>query len=234
MLFRSFEGHGETIVITRQADGGVAAFHNVCMHRGPSFVTELKGCKARRFTCPYHGWVYDTTGKLVGVPETHHEISQLEAAAPGTEVHPAKAWKEMIHRYLAGTLGLLIAALAWLSFFPQRRRNAWAHLALVGLVGIQATLGMLTVTWLLKPAIVTLHLLGGMLILATLIGIRANRHPNPSTRDYPTGLRLAAWLVAALVLTQIALGGWTSSNYAAMACVDYPLCRGELMPSTMD
>jgi cytochrome c oxidase assembly protein subunit 15 len=173
-------------------------------------------------------------GKLVGVPDTHHEITQLESATPGTEVHPGKAWKEMIHRYLAGTLGLLIAALAWLSFFPQRRRNAWAHLALVGLVGIQATLGMLTVTWLLKPAIVTLHLLGGMLILATLIGIRANRHPNPSTRNYPTGLRLAAWLVVGLVLTQIALGGWTSSNYAAMACVDYPLCRGELIPSSMD
>ena len=65
----SFEGHGETIVITRQPDGSTAAFHNVCQHRGPSFVGELKGCKARRFTCPYHGWVYDTTGKLVGVPE---------------------------------------------------------------------------------------------------------------------------------------------------------------------
>jgi phenylpropionate dioxygenase-like ring-hydroxylating dioxygenase large terminal subunit len=65
----SYEGHGETIVITRQPDGSVSAFHNVCRHRGPSFVTELKGCGARRFTCPYHGWVYDTTGKLVGVPE---------------------------------------------------------------------------------------------------------------------------------------------------------------------
>jgi cytochrome c oxidase assembly protein subunit 15 len=173
-------------------------------------------------------------GKLVGVPETHHEISQLESATPGTEVQPAKAWKEMIHRYLAGTLGLLIAWLAWRSFFPERLRNAWAHLGLVGLVGIQATLGMLTVTWLLKPAIVSLHLLGGMLILATLVGIRANRKDNTSTRSYPSGLVISAWLIVALVLTQIALGGWTSSNYAAMACVDYPLCRGELIPSTMD
>jgi phenylpropionate dioxygenase-like ring-hydroxylating dioxygenase large terminal subunit len=65
----SFEGHGETIVVTRQPDGSLAAFHNVCQHRGPAIVSELKGCKARRFTCPYHGWVYDTTGKLVGVPE---------------------------------------------------------------------------------------------------------------------------------------------------------------------
>jgi phenylpropionate dioxygenase-like ring-hydroxylating dioxygenase large terminal subunit len=65
----TFEGHGETVIITRQPDGSMAAFHNVCMHRGPAIVTELKGCGARRFTCPYHGWVYDTTGKLVGVPE---------------------------------------------------------------------------------------------------------------------------------------------------------------------
>ena len=65
----TFEGHGETVVITRQPDGSLAAFHNVCQHRGPALVGDLHGCGARRFTCPYHGWVYDTTGKLVGVPE---------------------------------------------------------------------------------------------------------------------------------------------------------------------
>jgi phenylpropionate dioxygenase-like ring-hydroxylating dioxygenase large terminal subunit len=65
----SVETHGETVVVTRQRDGGLAAFHNVCQHRGVSFVTEWQGCGARRFTCPYHGWVYDTTGKLAGVPE---------------------------------------------------------------------------------------------------------------------------------------------------------------------
>ncbi len=65
----TYEGHGETVVVTRQADGGLAAFHNVCQHRGPALVGPEKGCGARRFTCPYHGWVYDTTGLLVGVPE---------------------------------------------------------------------------------------------------------------------------------------------------------------------
>jgi phenylpropionate dioxygenase-like ring-hydroxylating dioxygenase large terminal subunit len=65
----TFESHGETIIITRQTDGSVAAFHNVCQHRGPALVAESKGCGARRFSCMYHGWVYDTTGKLVGVPE---------------------------------------------------------------------------------------------------------------------------------------------------------------------
>jgi phenylpropionate dioxygenase-like ring-hydroxylating dioxygenase large terminal subunit len=65
----TFEGHGETVVITRQPDGSLAAFHNVCQHRGPAIVPDIQGCGARRFTCPYHGWVYDTTGKVVGVPE---------------------------------------------------------------------------------------------------------------------------------------------------------------------
>lgn len=65
----TFEGHGETIVVSRQPDATLNAFHNVCAHRGVALVTDLHGCGARRFTCPYHGWVYDTTGKLVGVPE---------------------------------------------------------------------------------------------------------------------------------------------------------------------
>ncbi len=65
----TFEGHGETVVVTRQPDGSVAGFHNVCQHRGAAIVGELAGCGARRFTCPYHGWVYDTTGDIVGVPE---------------------------------------------------------------------------------------------------------------------------------------------------------------------
>lgn len=65
----SYEGHGETVVITRQPDGELAAFHNVCPHRGPAFVVDQQGCGARRFTCMYHGWVMDTTGEVVGVPE---------------------------------------------------------------------------------------------------------------------------------------------------------------------
>ena len=65
----TYEGHGETVVVARQPDGSLAAFHNVCQHRGPAIVGPLQGCGARRFTCPYHGWVYDTAGVLVGVPE---------------------------------------------------------------------------------------------------------------------------------------------------------------------
>jgi phenylpropionate dioxygenase-like ring-hydroxylating dioxygenase large terminal subunit len=65
----TYDGHGETVVVTRQPDGSLAAFFNVCMHRGPAIVHERTGCGARRFTCPYHNWSYDTTGAVVGVPE---------------------------------------------------------------------------------------------------------------------------------------------------------------------
>jgi len=65
----TYEGHGEVVVIARQQDGSLAAFFNVCMHRGPAIVHERTGCGARRFTCAYHNWAYDTTGKVVGVPE---------------------------------------------------------------------------------------------------------------------------------------------------------------------
>jgi cytochrome c oxidase assembly protein subunit 15 len=92
---------------------------------------------------------------------------------------------------------------------------------------------MLTVTWLLKPVIVTLHLMGGMLILATLVSIRAHE-VQARVSEASSGLKTAAWCVTALILTQIALGGWTSANYAAMACSDYPLCQGQWMPADLD
>jgi len=172
-------------------------------------------------------------GKLLGVPDSHHEVNAAQAAFPHAPVEAAKAWKEMIHRYLAGILGLVIAALAILAVWPRRQTVVAPQIFLVGLVLVQAALGMLTVTWLLKPVIVTLHLLGGMLILATLVGIRA--HNATACIDTATpALKKAAWAITAIILLQIALGGWTSANYAAMACSDYPLCQGQLMPTNMD
>ena len=97
----SFEGHGETAVITRQPDGSVAAFHNTCQHRGPSFVTEWTGCGARRFTCPYHGWVYDTTGKLVGVPE-RQDFNPEHLAGVRAPVIAADEWGGWLWINLAG------------------------------------------------------------------------------------------------------------------------------------
>ena len=173
-------------------------------------------------------------GKLLGVPDNHLEINQAESAFPHAPVEIDKAWKEMIHRYLASGLGLLILALAVIAIRSKRHDAPLTpYIFLVALVGVQGALGMLTVTWLLKPVIVTLHLLGGMLILATMVGMYSKESPARIEQSTPA-LKLTAWLVTFLIFMQIALGGWTSTNYAAMACSDYPLCQGQWMPSDLD
>jgi cytochrome c oxidase assembly protein subunit 15 len=139
-----------------------------------------------------------------------------------------RAWKEMGHRYLAGTLGVLIIALALLSW--KLRRSAWLATSLVALVLVQATLGAWTVTMLLKPAVVTAHLLGGMAILGTLTWLalsQFDRFSGPPAQ----GLRVPAAAALCALAVQIALGGWVSSNYAALACPDVPLCMGRALPS---
>ncbi|WP_149424677.1 COX15/CtaA family protein [Oryzomicrobium terrae] len=176
-------------------------------------------------------------GHLVGVPDAPHEHAQAARLFPDRPVEAAKAWKEMIHRYAAGTLGLLIAALAvgawrgvWTERGPLRRA---LPTALVGLVLFQALLGMWTVTLLLKPLVVTAHLLGGMLTWGGLLALNLQLRPNltPAPERLPAaspGLRRGAALFVLLVLGQIALGGWVSSNYAALACGDFPACTGGL------
>ena len=139
----------------------------------------------------------------------------------------ARAWKEMGHRYLAGTLGLVIAALALAAWRARRSRGLAA--ALVLLVAFQAALGKWTVTMLLKPAIVTAHLLGGMATLALLVWLALSQWPHAADAGMRGLRRVAAAALAALAL-QIALGGWVSANYAALACPDLPLCRGQLAP----
>jgi heme a synthase len=162
-------------------------------------------------------------GKLVGVPEHSDEHVAAARAFPGKPVEAGKAWKEMIHRYVAGTLGLIVFAacvLAW-------RRRPVVSLALAISIAFQALLGMWTVTLLLKPAIVTGHLLGGMAVVAllTLLVTGEDRRPAP---DGALGLARAALF---LVVLQIALGGWVSSNYAGLACQDFPTCQGGWLPA---
>jgi cytochrome c oxidase assembly protein subunit 15 len=170
-------------------------------------------------------------GKLLGVPDEPHELARAEQAFPGKAVDAGRAWKEMFHRYLAGTLGLLVLAIAAMAW---RRRGVsggspWLATGLVAVIGFQATLGMWTVTMLLKPAVVTLHLLGGMATLALLtwLALRELRPPSP-----PDPARFQPWaaLGIVLLLVQIALGGWVSANYAALACTDFPTCHGEWLP----
>src|SRR5258708_619947 len=139
----------------------------------------------------------------------------------------AKAWKEMGHRYLAATLGSLILLMAIISW--KIRRSPRLATAIVALVVFQAMLGKWTVTMLLRPAIVTAHLLGGMAILALLLWFALSQFrfgPEPRSRE----IRFAAAAALALVLIQIALGGWVSANYAALACPDLPGCLGRAVP----
>ena len=139
----------------------------------------------------------------------------------------ARAWKEMGHRYLAGTLGLVILALAVAAWRARRSRGLAA--AIVLLVAFQATLGKWTVTMLLKPAIVTAHLAGGMATLALLVWLALSQWPHAAHPGMRALRRVAALALAALAV-QIALGGWVSANYAALACPELPLCRGQLVP----
>lgn len=161
-----------------------------------------------------------------------------------TESDVRKAWVEMIHRYAASTLGLLCVVIAALSITARRERGVRVGLAiaLVVLVVFQGMLGMLTVTWLLKPLIVTGHLLGGLATLALLLWLwsmmRAHDQPVDGSsvlvgnRLVERGARARLWAALALgaLGAQVFLGGWTSSNYAAVACPDLPRCQAQWVP----
>lgn len=166
------------------------------------------------------------------IPQADHEVARAEEKFPERPVEAPKAWKEMIHRYLASILGLLIVALAVMASLDRTRQLPrllpWL---LVGLVTFQGTLGMWTVTLLLKPLVVTAHLLGGMSTLALLWLLWLRVQPRDSATP-PAIPRLRRYAAAALLLvaTQIFLGGWTSTNYAALACPDFPTCHGQWWP----
>jgi len=165
------------------------------------------------------------------VPQSESAILSAQQAYPDKPVVHAKAWKEMAHRYLAGSLGLLVVTLAVLAYRQRHTlKTAWQLSAgLVVLIILQALLGMWTVTLLLKPMIVTLHLLGGMTTLALLSWV-AFRHSGKQDVVLPASQQ--RWLRLALLvwIAQVLLGGWTSSNYAALACTDFPTCHGLWWP----
>jgi cytochrome c oxidase assembly protein subunit 15 len=143
-----------------------------------------------------------------------------------------KAWHEMLHRYLAGALGLLILGIALMAWKLRRDidQSPWLATALLGLVIFQAGLGMWTVTLLLKPVVVTLHLLGGMATLALMTWLALRQLDLSAPGREAQALRPWAALGLALLVAQIALGGWVSTNYAALACIDVPTCHGEWAP----
>lgn len=169
-------------------------------------------------------------------PEAHGEVMAANQAFPERPVETDKAWREMVHRYLAGSLVLLVLAINWLAWRggSEARRLRTAAAILLVLIIFQAALGMWTVTLKLLPLVVMGHLLGGMATLALLVWMAARSRPVEATGRPPLPSRLRGTLVAALAVLamQIALGGWTSANYAALACPDLPTCGGEWWPET--
>ncbi|HEB59644.1 MAG TPA: heme A synthase [Gammaproteobacteria bacterium] len=169
----------------------------------------------------------------LGVPESHEEVARANEAFPQRQVEAHKAWKEMIHRYFAGTLGLLILTITILAW--RRRHTAPVGLglpmALLAIVVFQALLGMWTVTLLVKPLVVTSHLIGGftVFVLLWLLLLRAGVIETGSGVQR-TGLKPLATLALGILVVQILLGGWTSTNYAAVACTGFPTCNGEWWP----
>ncbi len=149
-------------------------------------------------------------------------------------LEPSKGWAEMIHRYFAGSLGLLIllaTVWSWRRRTSDPRQPVWLPTLLLGVVIFQALLGMWTVTLLLKPVVVMGHLLGGFATLALLfLLVRVTGQPHVVQTS--PGTRLWALLALIVLVLQIALGGWTSTNYAALACADFPTCHGQWWPET--
>lgn len=164
------------------------------------------------------------------VPKTDDHIAIAENAFPERPFEAHKAWNEMIHRYAAGLLGLVILAIFVISFFKRSYHSpVKLPFFLLCLVCFQAALGMWTVTLNLLPVVVMGHLLGGFSVLSCLylLYLRLSDYRIPGgDADMKKFAKYTAFGIAILV-GQIALGGWTSANYAALACVEFPLCGGD-------
>ena len=171
-------------------------------------------------------------GQLI-VPEVLSAEAASDPSLAARPLEPEKAWNEMIHRYMASTLGficLVLAGLAWRNRAHPDQPTKVPY-TLLALVIFQGLLGMWTVTLLLKPVIVAAHLIGGMSTLSLLFWLSRFR-----TAPIWSGDKLKALAVAATVVlgVQIFLGGWTSANYAALACPDFPTCQTQWWPEIAD
>lgn len=173
---------------------------------------------------------------FITAPHTDQQLIGAQTLYPSAPVNIKKAWTEMTHRYFAGTEGVLILILSLSLLFARKVKtikSTGIAIALIAMVLVQIMLGMLTVTQLLKPVIVLSHLLTGLSILCTLwwvyldLSLVSNVNiPLTANKNLPGFL----WLAFILVFAQIALGGWVSTHYAGLACVDFPYCNGQLLP----
>jgi len=167
----------------------------------------------------------------------HAQVSAAQAAMPTGPVTVAKAWIEMVHRYLAMGIGVLLLSLMVQAWRNWRKSRLPVHAPglptfLVLFVGLQGAFGAWTVTMKLQPVIVTIHLLLGMGLLALVTWLGCRQDLYQQGRKI-VRLRAPRWpylLAAAVLALQIALGGWVSTNYATLACSDFPLCNGSVVP----
>lgn len=158
--------------------------------------------------------------------------ADAQASFPNSLIDTGKALKEMTHRYLAGALGVLVLVLFAVSFRSQTQRRAaigWSG-ALLLLVAAQAALGMWTVQLKVMPLIVTLHLMMGFVTFWAIGWTWLRSQPDTQPRAVAVGPKWLALLAMVILTLQIALGGWVSSNYAALACTDLPRCQGQWLP----
>ena len=167
----------------------------------------------------------------VSAASAQQHLDVAQQLYPERQFEYAKASKEMQHRYFAEGLGVYIVMLAVFAFFNRRARNQpiLLPIALVALVVVQGLLGMWTVTQLLTPLIVVLHLVGGLTTMSVLawLGMRVTRTTRPLAERNLRGLAVLGLLVLGV---QIFLGGWASSNYAAVSCPDFPTCQNSYWP----
>lgn len=180
--------------------------------------------------CPDWPGCYGSASPLGARAEIHAAQTEL----PTGPVTHGKAWVEMVHRYLATGVGVLIIAMTLLSWQARRRDRAspaspWWTTATLAWVCLQGAFGALTVTLKLYPAIVTAHLLGGLVLLA-LLAVQA-WGDRDARFEIGRGLRRGIVAVALLAVLQIALGAWVSTNYAVLACSDFPTCQGRWWPA---
>jgi cytochrome c oxidase assembly protein subunit 15 len=174
-------------------------------------------------------------GNLI-IDEAPSGVEQANQAFPDRPFEASKAWKEMVHRYFASTLGFVILVLTLIAWRKPELEQRGKTTFLLLLVMFQGALGMWTVTLLVKPVIVMSHLLGGLATLSLLLWLyldvssvlrrRSLQNFDRRTSRPPIGLRFFAVLSLLVLLSQIALGGWTSTNYAALSCPSFPTCFG--------
>lgn len=166
----------------------------------------------------------------IKVPTQDHEISHAQRLFPDHDIEPEKAWLEMIHRYIAGGLGLLVLCI-WVLCLKTPEAPKKLPLIIVLLILFQGALGMWTVTMKLMPIVVMSHLIGGFSLISLLLLLYLRTRPRRIVASGTSVQNLAPLALVSLfvLIGQIMLGGWTSSNYAALACTALPICEGNWM-----